>query len=93
MKIVRNDHAVDRPLGLRDPHRAIYAGTHLFGHHRRRHIFGYVSEQVVQVNLLLIVRAKRRARLLTDDRDHWHVVHLRIVESSQQMDGARPEVA
>ena len=89
LQVVGNDHAGDRPLGLRDSHRAIDAGAHLLGHDRSRHIFGYVGEQGLKVDLLLIARTESRTRLLTDDRDHRHMVHLRIVEPGQKVDGAR----
>ena len=43
----------------------------------------------LQVDLLLVVRAERRALLLADDREHRHVVELRVVEAVQQVHGAR----
>src|SRR5215208_5666748 len=43
----------------------------------------------MQVNLLLIVGAERRTRRLTDDRDDRLVVHFRVIETIEQMDGAR----
>ena len=41
-----------------------------------------------QVDLLLVVRAERGARLLADDRDHRLVVELGVVEAVEQMDRA-----
>ena len=44
----------------------------------------------MQVDLLLVVAAERRARLLADDRDHRLVVELRVVEAVQEVDRAGP---
>ena len=49
-----------------------------------------VLEQRDQVDLLLVVAAERRARLLADDRDDRRVVELRVVEAVQEVDRARP---
>ena len=43
----------------------------------------------MQVDLLLIVAAQRRARLLADDGDDRLVVHLGVVEAVEEVDGAR----
>ena len=53
-------------------------------------IAGDVLEQRLQIDFLLIMRAKSGSRLLADDGDHRHVIHLRVIQAVQQMDRARP---
>ena len=50
---------------------------------------GDVLEQRDEIDLLLVVAAERRARLLADDRDHRLVIELGVVEAVEQMDRAR----
>jgi hypothetical protein len=74
----------------RDAHRAVDQVPHLRRHHRHVHVVaGDVLEQRDQVDLLLVVAAERRARLLADDRHHRLVVELGVVQAVEQVDGAR----
>ena len=47
----------------------------------RDEIAGDILEQGLQVHFLLIVRADRGARLLTNDGDDRHMIHLRVVKT------------
>ena len=79
---------VRRVLAMRTA-RSIRCRTWLGTLAMRDEVGGDVLEQRLQVDFLLVVRADRRARLLADDGDHRHVVHLGVVQPVQQMDRAR----
>ncbi len=88
--VVRHDDARDRSLVERDPHRAVDQMADLRRLHRHVHVLVCdVLEERLQVDLLLVVAAERRARLLADDRDDRLMVELRVVEAVQKMDRAR----
>ncbi|MNP06558.1 hypothetical protein D3C76_985470 [compost metagenome] len=44
-----------------------------------------VLEHRQQVQLLLVMPAKRRSRLLTDDGQHRLVIHARVIQAGKQM--------
>jgi len=46
-----------------------------------------IFEQRHQINFLLVVAANGRSRLLTNDRDNGLMIHPRIVQAIQQMNG------
>ena len=48
-----------------------------------------ILEERDKIDLLLVIAAERRARLLADDGHHRLVIHLRVVKSIEQMDRAR----
>src|SRR6186997_1278130 len=48
-----------------------------------------ILEQRVEVDLLLIAAADRRSAGLADDGHDRLVIHLRVVEAVEQVDGAR----
>jgi hypothetical protein len=58
--------------------------------HRLHELRGDVLEQCVQVHLLLVRAAHRRAVRLADDREHRHMVEFRVVQAVEQVDRPRP---
>ncbi|MNI37037.1 hypothetical protein D3C73_911100 [compost metagenome] len=50
---------------------------------------GHVLEHGQQIQLLLVMPAQRRTRLLADNGQHGHVIHPRIVEPGNQVRSAR----
>ena len=61
----------------------------LFWRHDRVHIFvSDILEERLQVDLLLVVAAQGRPRLLTDDGDDRLMIELGIVQSIQEMNRA-----
>ena len=89
LHVVGHDDAGHRALVDGDAHGAVHHVAHLRRHGDRLHVFGGdVLEQALQVDLLLVVAAERRARLLADDGDHRLVVRLRVVEPVEQVDRA-----
>ena len=90
LHVVRHDDAGDGALGQRDADRAVDQVADLRGVASHLHVLvRHVLEQREQVDLLLVVAAERRARLLADDRDDRLVVELGVVEAVQQVDRAR----
>jgi hypothetical protein len=51
---------------------------------------GHIFEEREQIDFPLVTSAQRSTRLLTHNGDHWLMVHLRVVQSIQQLDGAWP---
>ena len=91
LEVVGDDDAGDGSAGRCDANGPIDQMPHLARHARRRDVVGgHVLEQGLQIDFLLIARADRGARLLTDDGDDGNMVHLRVVETVQEMDRARP---
>ena len=89
LHVVGDDDRGDRPLGERDPERAIDKVTDLSRLHRHLdELVGDVLEQRRQVDFLLVVAANPCARLLTDDRHHRLMVELCVIETVEQMDRA-----
>ncbi len=90
LQVVRDDHRGHAAPGRGNAHRAVDAVPDLRRLRRGHHVVaGHVLEQRLQVDLLLVVRADRGARLLAHDGDHRHVVHLRVVQPGQQVDCPR----
>ena len=90
LQVVGHDDAGDGSARGGDANGAIDQMPHLAGHAGHRdEVRRDVLEQRLQIHFLLIMRADRGARLLADDGDDRHVVHLRVVEPVQQMDRAR----
>jgi len=90
LQIVGQDDGGDPALTDRGAHSAVEQVADLF---RRGCLLdegtGHILEHRQQVELLLVVPAKRGARLLTDDGQHRLVVHARIVEAGEQVRGTR----
>jgi hypothetical protein len=86
---VRKDDHGRRPRRQRVPERAVDEVPHLRGIHRRLHVLVRdVLHEVLEIDLLLVVATHRGARGLPDDRDDGLVIHLRVVETVQEVDGA-----
>ncbi|SAL88412.1 hypothetical protein AWB68_08766 [Caballeronia choica] len=86
LQVVRQDDGRDLALRQRRAHRAIDQMAHLRRHTRLLHESpGDVLEHRNKIEFLLIVAAKRGARLLPGDREHRHVVHARVVQAGQEM--------
>ena len=90
LQVLGDDHAGDALLGQSDAERAI-DGMPDRGSRRDRgdEIVGHVLEERLQIDLLLVVAAERSGGGLTDDRDHRLVIHARVVQPVQQVDGPR----
>lgn len=89
LQVAGHDHAGHAAPRLGDAHRAVDQVAHLRRRARLLHeLAGHVLEQGDQVDLLLVVRAQRRALLLSDDGDHGLVIELGIVQAIEQVDGA-----
>ena len=90
LQVVGEDDAGDAALGLGDAIGAVDQVRHL-----RRHVGGldvgcrHVLEDALQVEVLLVMRPDRRARLLPDERQHRLVIELRVVKAVQKVEGAR----
>ena len=89
LHVVGKDHHGHAALGLGDAHRPVDQMPRLLGHHADLDELRDVLHQRREVDLLLVMAAQRRARLLTHDRHHRLAVELGVVQSVQQMDGAR----
>src|SRR5438094_919574 len=90
LHVCRKDYAAHRAGRLRYPDRPIDQVTNLRG--RVAHVYVLVRdvlEETDQVDLLLIVAAKRDRLLLADDREHRLVIELGVVETVQEVDRAR----
>ena len=75
LQIVGKDQRRHPPLGDGDAHRAIGQMAYLRRHRRGvDECAGDILEQRRQVDLLLVMAAERRARLLSGDRQHRHVI-------------------
>ena len=94
LKVARQHDARHLPLGLGNP-----VGTvDEMGNLRRNE--GRLDERArdilekrLQIEVLLVVRADRGARLLSDEGEHGLMVELSVVQSVEEMYGARPDVA
>ena len=90
LQIIGHDDTGDGPFGLGDPDSPIYKMTHLRGHRGHVNVLtGDVLKERNQVDFLLVIAAHCRPGLLPYNRDHALVVHFSIVQSVEQMDGAR----
>jgi hypothetical protein len=91
LKVIGDDDAGDGSPGGGDAHGPVDQVAEL-----TRHAGGCdkircdVLEQRLQVHFLLIMSADGGARLLTYDSDDGHVIHLRVIQASQQVDRTRP---
>ncbi len=91
LQVVRHDYASDTALGLGDAHGAVDQLADLRRLGRHMDVFaGNILEQGDQIDLLLVMATQRSARLLADNRQHRLMIHLRVVEAIQQVDGAGP---
>ena len=91
LNIVGNDDARDRPFDFRDANRTVYKMPDLLG--SRRHVHELVRdifEQRDEINFLLVLTTKSGAALLPDNGHDRLMVHLRVVQAVEQMNGARP---
>jgi len=90
LEIIGDNDASDRPFRLCDPDSSIYQLTNLRGDGCHMDVITrYILEKANQIDLLLEVPTHRHASLLTHDRDDALMIHLRIVEPIQQVDGTR----
>ncbi len=91
LQIVGQQQRGHAALTQRGTHRTVHQMPHLGGHagllHKRT---GHVLEQGGQVDFLLIVAAQRGTCLLPRNCQHRHVIQARIVQTGQQVRGARP---
>ncbi len=70
-----------------DPHRPVDQVAHLTRHSSGGDIVGGdILEQRLQVDFLLVACADGGARLLANDSHDRYVIHLRVVQTVQQMD-------
>ena len=89
-EVIRNDQTGNGALVLRDPHCPVDEVTHLGGINRHLDVLvRNILEQRDQIDLLLVGAAKRRHRLLADDRKDGLVIELRVVEPVKKVHGAR----
>ena len=87
LHVVRDDDAGYRALVDGDAHRPVHHMADLCRDGDRLDVLGgHVLEQAVQVHLLLVIAAERRARLLADDGHHRLMVRFGVVEAVQQVD-------
>ena len=90
LHVVGKDHHGHAALGLGDAHRPVDQMPRLLGHRADLDELRDVLHQRGEVDFLLVMAAQRGARLLAHDRHHRLAVELGVVQSVQQMDGARP---
>ena len=90
LQVVRQDDAGDRTLVVRDAHGAVDQMADLLRHARHPDIFGDILKQVLQIDFLLVAGAEAAPRLLANQRDDGHMIHLGIVKPVQKMDRAWP---
>jgi len=89
LDVVGHDDRRDRPLRARDAHRAVDEVRGLPGIHADLDVLVRdVLVQGGQIDLLLIARPQRHARLLAHDRDDRRMVELGVVEAVEEMDRA-----
>src|SRR3954453_16602740 len=90
LQIVWEDKRRHHALAKRNAHSAIDEMANL---RRRRRLLhkgaGNILEHALQVEFLLVVPAKRIARLLTGDRQNRHVIHARVIKPGHEMRCAR----
>jgi hypothetical protein len=90
LNVIGQDDARDRALDHRDADGSIDQVPHLLGSGRHLNVrSGDVFEQAEQIHFLLVAAAQGCARLLADNRDDGLVIQLRVVQTVEQMDGAR----
>ena len=91
LQVVGDDHAGHGALGERDPHRAVDQVADLAGLGGHLHVLvRHVLEERGEIHLLLVVAAEAEPGLLADDRDDRLMVELRVVQTVEQVDRARP---
>ena len=90
LHVVGKDHHGHAALGLGDAHRPVDQMPRLLGRRADLDELRDVLHQRGEVDFLLVMAAQRGARLLAHDRHHRLAVELGVVQSVQQMDGARP---
>ena len=89
LQVVGKDQCGHLALANGGAHGTVCQVAHLRGHGGLLHeSAGYVLEHRDQVDLLLVMRAKRRARLLAHNGQHRHMIQLGIVKPGQQVRGA-----
>ncbi len=90
LHVVGKDEARHRALIACDAYGSIDEMPHLLRHAHHVHVLvSDILEQRDEIDFLLIVAAKRRTLLLTDDGDHRLVVGFGVVEAVQKMNGTR----
>src|SRR6185437_3898557 len=90
LQVVGQDDGSDAPLTESGADGAIHQMTDLG--RRRRLLYegaGHVLEEACEVDLLLVMAAHGRTRLLAGDGEHRHVIEARVVEAGHEMRGAR----
>lgn len=91
LEVVRQDQRGSGPPCQGNPHRPVNEVADLCRHSSLMdELAGNILEQRRQVDLLLVVAADCRARLLADDGKDRLVIHARIVETGDQVGCARP---
>ncbi|HSC30542.1 MAG TPA: hypothetical protein VLD17_02370 [Gemmatimonadaceae bacterium] len=73
----RLDRLVHHVVDVRRPHDALIVGSH-------------VHEQLVEIDVLLIMRSDEIVERVSRDRQHRLSIALRVIEPVQQMYAARP---
>src|SRR5581483_6381003 len=88
--VIGEDETGDGAMLERNAHRAIHQVAYLCGRAGHMDVLGSdVLKEADEVHLLLVIAAEAGALLLADDGEHRLVVHLRVVETIQEMDRAR----
>ena len=86
LKVVGQDQRRDAPLRHRDADGAVDQVPHLPRNHGLLHEgAGHVLEHADKIQLLLVVGADRRPRLLSRDGEHRHVVQPGVVQARDQV--------
>ena len=87
--VVRQDYARYGALGKGDPHGPVYQLPDLCRICRHVDVMmGNILEEGNQVHLLLIIGAKSGCCLLSYYSHHRLVVHLRVIQAVQQVNGS-----
>ncbi len=90
LQIVRDDDAGDVALRQRDADGAVDEMPQLLRHHGLMDVLVRdVLEERDEVDLLLIGAADRGARGLADDRHDRLMIELGVIQTVEEMDGAR----
>ena len=90
LKIFGQDQHRHAIIRFRDSHAAIHQMTQLRGRRRLLNKARHIAEDAIQIQFLLIGRAAGGRFRLACNRDNRHMIHLRVIQASQQMCGTRP---
>ena len=89
LHVVREDQRRDAASVERGADRMVHQVARLRRVHAGLHVLGHVLEEHLEIDLLLVLGAERRALLLADDGEDGRVVELRVVKAVQEVDRAR----